>query len=287
MSAIYKRELKSYFTNMSGYVFIALILAVCGFFSSIYNFEYFSPSFENALYGSNFIFLLAVPVLTMRCFAEERQFKTDQLIYSLPLKISSVVIGKYLAMLTVFAIPVAILSLYPLILGMFGTVSYVTTYSVIVAYFLLGAALISIGMFVSTLTESQAISAILSFGAVLLVFLMSDISAKVPDTAKASALIIAAFIFALALIVYLFTKNVWAASVIGVLGESALLTLYIMNSEMFESSVASALNSLSLFARFYPFLYGIFDLGSVVYFISVTCIFVFFSVQSLEKRRWS
>lgn len=287
MSAIYKRELKSYFTNMSGYVFIALILAVCGFFSSIYNFEYFSPSFENALYGSNFIFLLAVPVLTMRCFAEERQFKTDQLLYSLPLKISSVVIGKYLAMLTVFAIPVAVLSLYPLILGMFGTVSYVTTYSVIVSYFLLGAALISIGMFVSTLTESQAISAILSFGAVLLVFLMSDISAKVPDAAKSSALIIAAFIFALALVVYLFTKNVWAAAVTGVLGESALLTFYIMNSEMFESSVASALNSLSLFARFYPFLYGIFDLGSVVYFISIACLFVFFSVQSLEKRRWS
>lgn len=287
MTAVYKRELKSYFTNMSGYVFIALILAVCGFFSSIYNFEYFSPSFENALYGSNFIFLLAVPVLTMRCFAEERQFKTDQLLYSLPLKISGVVIGKYLAMLTVYAIPVAFMAIYPVVLGMFGTVSYVTTYSVMVAYFVLGAALISIGMFVSTLTESQAISAILSFGAVLLVFLMSDIAAKAPDTAKDNALILAVVILALAFVVYFFTKSGWAALVVGVICESALLTAYILDASIFESLVPSMLNSLSLFARFYPFLYGIFDLGSIVYFISVICVFVFLSVQSLEKRRWS
>ncbi len=287
MIAVYKRELKSYFTNMSGYIFIALLLAVCGFFSSFYNFEYGSPSFENALYGANFIFLLAVPVLTMRCFAEERQFKTDQLLYSLPLKMSHVVIGKYLAMLTVYAVPIAIMCFYPLILGMFGTVSYVTTYGVILAYFFLGAALIAIGMFVSTLTESQAISAVLSFGAILVVYLMSDIAAKVPDTAFGSAVIIAVLILAAAVFIYFLTKSFWAAIVVGALGESALLTLYIINSSIFESSVSSALNSLSLFNRFYPYLYGIFDIGGIVYFISVICVFVFFSVLSLEKRRWS
>ncbi len=287
MIAVYKRELKSYFTNMSGYIFIALLLAVCGFFSSFYNFEYGSPAFENALYGANFIFLLAVPVLTMRCFAEERQFKTDQLLYSLPIKMSHVVIGKYLAMLTVYAVPIAIMCFYPLVLGTFGAVSYITTYSVILAYFFLGAALIAIGMFVSTLTESQAISAVLSFGAILVVYLMSDIAAKVPDTAFGSAVIIAVLILAAAVLVYFLTKNLWAAIVVGAFGESALLTLYIINSSIFESSVSSALNSLSLFNRFYPYLYGIFDLGGIVYFISVICVFVFFSVQSLEKRRWS
>ncbi|MBQ4055253.1 MAG: ABC transporter permease [Clostridia bacterium] len=287
MIAVYKRELKSYFSNMSGYIFIALILAVCGFFSSIYNFEYGSPSFENALYGASFIFLLAVPVLTMRCFAEERQFKTDQLLYSLPLKMSQVVIGKYLAMLTVYAVPTAVMCFYPLILSMFGTVSFVTTYSVIVAFFFLGAALIAIGMFVSTLTESQAISAVLSFGALLVVYLMSDIAAKVPDTASGSAGIIAVLIVALAVLVYILTKSFWAALVVGVVGESALLTVYILDSSVFESSVSSALNSLSLFSRFYPYLYGIFDLGGIVYFISIIFVFNFFSVQSLEKRRWS
>lgn len=287
MIAVYKRELKGYFTNMSGYIFIALLLCVCGFFSSFYNFDYASPAFENALYASSFIFLLAVPVLTMRCFAEERQFKTDQLLYSLPLKMSQVVIGKYLAMLTVYAIPVAVMCFYPLVLGMFGTVSYVTTYSVIFAYFFLGAALIAIGMFVSTLTESQAISAILSFGAILVVYLMSDIAVKVPDSASGSAGIIAVLIVGLAVLVYFLTRSFWAAVVVCAVGESALATLYIIDSSVFESSVASALNSLSLFNRFYPYLYGIFDLGGIVYYFSVVCVFVFFSVLSLEKRRWS
>lgn len=287
MISIYKRELRSYFTSMTGYIFIALILAVCGFYSSFYNFQWGSPSFENALYGANFIFLLAVPVLTMRCFAEERQFKTDQLLYSLPIKMSQVVIGKYLAMLTAFSIPILVMCLYPLILSSYGPVSYITTYSVMLAYFFLGAALIAIGMFMSTLTESQAISAVLSFGAMLIVYLMSDIASSVPDTADGCAIVFAVLVLVLAFFVYCFTKNIWAAVVVGAIGESAVLTVYLVNSSVFESTVSSVLNSLSVFNRFTPYLYGIFDVGGIVYFISIACVFVFFSVQSLEKRRWS
>ena len=287
MSAIYKRELRGYFSGMTGYIFIALMLAITGVYSTYYNFKSNSPNFEYALYGTTFIFLILVPILTMRSFAEERQSKTDQLLYSLPMKLSQVVVGKYLAMLTVYAIPLGVMCFYPLILSTFGPVSFASSYAAILAYFLLGAALLAIGMFMSTLTESQAIAAVLAFGALLAVYLMSDLASLVPDTAVGSAVAFGVMVFVIAAIVYFLTKSSWAAIVVGALGESAVLSVYLWDSSVYESAFSSMLNSLSMFNRFTPFLYGVFDIGALVYFVSVACVFVFFSMQSLEKRRWS
>lgn len=287
MSAIYKRELRGYFTGMTGYIFIALMLAVTGVYTTFYNFMSMSPSFEYALYGTTFVFLIIVPLLTMRSFAEERQSKTDQLLYSLPMKLSRVVIGKYLAMLTVYAVPLCIMCLYPLILSMFGPVTFSGAYGTILAYFLLGAALIAIGMFMSTLTESQAISAVISFGALLAVYLMSDLAALVPDSSSGSALAFAIAVLVLSAIVYFLTKNVWATVLTAAVGLSAVLSLYLWNPAIYESSFSSMLNSLSVFNRFTPFMLGVFDISALVYFASVAVVFVFFSIQSLEKRRWS
>ena len=165
--------------------------------------------------------------------------------------------------------------------------TYAGAYGSILAYFLLGAALIAIGMFMSTLTESQAIAAVLAFGALLAVYLMSDLASLVPDTANGSAIAFAVLVAVIAVIVYFLTKNIWVAVVIGALGESAVLSVYLWDSSVYESAFSSMLNSLSMFNRFTPFMLGVFDIGALVYFVSVACVFVFFSVQSLEKRRWS
>jgi ABC-type transport system involved in multi-copper enzyme maturation permease subunit len=120
MFAIYKKELKNYFINMTGYIFIGFMLAITGIFTTLVNLIGTYPSFENVLSNITIVFLLIIPILTMRSVAEERHSKTDQLLYSLPVSVTQIVLAKYLAMFTVFLIPVAIIGLYPLILSIFG-----------------------------------------------------------------------------------------------------------------------------------------------------------------------
>ncbi|MFA6947881.1 MAG: ABC transporter permease [Eubacteriales bacterium] len=287
MGAVYKKEFKAYFSNMTGYVFIAFILLFAGIFVSMTNLRGGYPNFEYSLGTISFTFLFVVPILTMRVLAEEKRSRTDQLLYSLPISVPQIIMGKYLAMLTVFAIPCGVMLLYPIILSFYGTVAVLTAYSAIFGFFMLGAALIAIGMFMSSLTESQIISAVLSFGALLLIYLMSNLSSLIPSTAAASYISFAVLVLALALIVYVMTKNYWAAFSVAAALEIALSVVYFTRTAMFEGAVGKLLSSLALYGRLDNFIYGIFDITSVIYYLTVIVIFVFFSIQSVEKRRWS
>ena len=110
MTAIYKRELKSYLTSMVGYLFIFFILVLAGIYFSAYQLSAAYPKFEYTLSAITFVFLIGVPILTMRVLAEERKQKTDQLLLTSPVSVGGIVIGKYLALVTVYAIPMAVMS---------------------------------------------------------------------------------------------------------------------------------------------------------------------------------
>ena len=163
MTAIYKRELKSYLTSMVGYLFIFFILVLTGIYFSAYQLSAAYPKFEYTLSAITFAFLIGVPILTMRVLAEERKQKTDQLLLTAPVSVSGIVIGKYLALVTVFAVPMAVMCTYPLIMSRFGTVEFASAYTAVLGFFLLGCANIAIGVFMSALTESQVIAAVLTF----------------------------------------------------------------------------------------------------------------------------
>jgi len=287
MRAIYKKELKAYFSNMLGYIFISFILLITGIFCSIVNFKGLYPSFESSLSTLSMIFLLVIPLLTMRIIAEEKHQKTDQLLYSLPIPIYQIVLAKYFAMITVFMIPVAIMSVYPLILMTYGPVQLTATYTAVIGFALFGASLISIGMFASSVTESQIISAVISFIAVLVMFLMSTIKTMIPATPLASFLCFAALILLIGLIVYFMTKNYTVALCTGFVLEMVLVGAYSVNPYMFEGAFADFLDWFSVYDRFHNFLYGIFDINSLVYYITFIGVFVFLTVQSVEKKRWS
>ncbi|MDF2950626.1 MAG: putative rane protein, partial [Anaerocolumna sp.] len=115
MLAIYKKELKSYFTSMTGYVFIAFFLIIIGIFFVIYNLLNQLANFEYVLSDVSFIFVILVPILTMRLMAEEKKQKTDQLLLTSPVPVSHIILGKFLAVITVYFISIAIISFYPLI----------------------------------------------------------------------------------------------------------------------------------------------------------------------------
>ena len=287
MLAIYKKELKNYFINMTGYIFIGFMLVVIGVFTTIINLMSGYPSFENALSNVTIIFLLIVPILTMRSISEERHAKTDQLLYSLPVSVSQIVLAKFLAMFTVFLIPTAVISLYPLILSIFGTVYYGAAYGAILGFALLGGALIAIGMFMSSLTESQVIAAVAAFGVLLAMYLMNALATLIPSGAMASLISFAVVVLIFAFIVYTLTKNWTVASITAAVGAFLILAIYLINSSLFDGLFPAVLNWLSVFERFGNFTNGLFDLTSVVYYVSMMALFVFATIQSVEKRRWS
>ena len=163
MKAIYKKELRSYLTSMIGYVFISFILVLLGIYFTAINIQQAYPEIGYAIGNTSFVFLIAVPILTMRVLAEEQKNKTDQMLLTAPVHVESIILGKYLALLTIFAVPTAVICLYPLLLAQHGTISYAMSYTSILGFFLLGAAYIAIGVFISSITESQVIAAVIAF----------------------------------------------------------------------------------------------------------------------------
>ena len=288
MSAIYKRELKSYFHSMIGYVFIAFLIAFTGVYFMAYNLNYGYPYFSYVLSGVLIVFVIAIPVLTMRSFAEERKSRTDQMLLTAPVSLFQVVIGKYLAMVTVFAIPCVIYCIFPLIIKLQGTAHFLVDYSSILAFFLLGCVFIAIGMFLSSLTESPVIAAITTCAALFFFYLLDNLLQYFPSSAI-SNLVIWIIIFALiGLLIYHITKNQMIAGIVTGIGCIAGIVVYFVKKTLLESLFSTLLGHLVLTDIFYNFSQNyIFDLGGLLTYLSLIILLVFLTVQTFEKRRWS
>ena len=289
MSAIYERELDSQLNGLTGYVYGALMLLFAGIYVMVSNLSG-SPDFTNVLYSMTFIYLIAIPLLTMRSVAEERHQKTDQLLYSLPLSMTKIVLGKYLALVTVMAIPILVMGLYPLLLNALataGSISLKSAYGALIGYVFLGMALTAIGLYVSSLMESPALAAGTSFIVLLLVYFLTPLTEYIPSSGPANlaAFALAAAVFAL--IVWRVTANRTFALALGLVLEGALGACYALWPKAFSGLFAEVAGQLAVFDRFDSFAYDIFDIRSVVYFLSVAAVFLFLTVQAMERRRWA
>lgn len=287
MKAIFKHELRLYFESMTAYFFGAFLLLFIGIGSMLYNLRSAVSNFEFVLSFAAIVFVVIVPVLTMRCLSEERKQKTDQLLYSLPITTTQVVLGKYGALLVVFLLPLCFIALYPLMFAQFGEVYLPTAYGSLVAFFLLGAALLAVGVFLSSLTDNQGLAAGLGMGVILLNYYCVSLSEYVSSTAAGTAIALLVLIAALGFLVKALTRSVPAGLGTGVLLLAGLGLCYALDSTALEGLLPAMMKKISLFERFNTFVNGVFDLTNVVYFLSVTLFFLFLTVESLEKRRYN
>ncbi len=287
MTAIFKREFKSYFISMTGFLFTAILLFFAGIFATNFHLRNGQAAFEYTVQSTCNVLLLVIPILTMRSMTEDRKAKTDRLLYSLPIKMSRIILGKYLAMLAVLAIPTLIISVYPLVLSAFGSVNLGSAYSCMVAFFLLGAALIALGMFLSALAESQVMAAILSFGATFLIYLFRTVGAMIPSSSQASLVCLIVAWILVSLIGYYLSRNIPVACGVGTLCIIPTVIVYAINRSLFEGLFPALLSKLALFNRFNIFAYGIFDIPTVVLYLSFSLFFFTLTVLSAEKKRWS
>ena len=287
MLAIYKKELRSYLTSMAGYVFIAFILLILGIYFTAYNLQYASPDFGITLNAVTFLFLIITPVLTMRILSEEKKNKTDQLLFTAPVAVWKVVLGKYLSMVTIYLIPVVIVSFYPTIMAQYGTVSYAMAYTAVLGFFFLGCAQIAVGLFLSSVTESQVIAAVLTFGVLFCSYVMDGIESFFSDTAMSSFLTFLVISIVVALAVYQMTKDAILSGILGIILVVANVILYLVKSSFYEGLVQKFLDLLAIANHFDNFVGGILDVTGIVYMLSIICIFVFLTIQCIQKRRWS
>lgn len=287
MTAVLKHELSNYFHSLTAYIFSAFLLAFVGIGAMLYNIQSAVANFEYVLSFVCLGFVVVIPILTMRVIAEERKQKTDQLLYSLPIKTLEIVAGKYLALLAVFLVPLCIVCVYPLIFAKFGEVYLPTSYGSLLAFFILGAALIAIGVFISSLTENQGFAAGIAIPVILLNYYSVSLAEHVSATAFGSFVVLCVFAVLAGVVIRFLTKNENLAYGAGILLILAIGIAYFLDSTKFEGLLPDIMTKLSLFERFYSFVNGVFDLTAIVYYVTVIIFFLFLSVQSLEKRRYN
>ena len=281
MIAVCKHELRGYFHSLTAYVFGAFLLAVVGVGAMLYNLQAAVSNFEYVLSFSSLVFVVIVPILTMRVLAEERRQRTDQLLYSLPITTTQVVLGKYLALLAVYLIPLAVICVYPLIFAQFGEVYLPTSYGSIFAFFVMGAALMAVGVFLSSLTENQGFAAGITIAVILFNYYSVSLSEYISSTAFGSLIALDVLVILLGFLIRYLTRNEGLAY--GV----ALAAAFLVDSSLFEGLLPAVMEQLSLFERFNTFVNGVFDVTAIVYYLSVIGFFLLLSVQSMEKRRYN
>ena len=287
MTAIFKREFRSYFTGMVGYAVAAVSLFFLGLYFTNRNLLYQSSDFAGVLYTTTLILLFLLPAVSMRSFAEERRARTDQLLLTSPVSIPAIVAGKFLAQLAVFCVPLTAAAVMPLILTAFGKVSLISAYAALLGYILLGGACLAVGTFISCLTENQIVAYLASFVVLLIAYLMNGIK-----TMFTSGNILAFEVFALVLLaasaaVGVVCKNILAGGAVLAVGAAALFALFILRPAWLLSAFDAVLTALALFAPYAEIIGGSFSLPVILYYLSVIGVFLFFTGQTLERRRWN
>ena len=286
MKAVFKHEAGLYSHGLLAYVFGAFLLEFIGIGAMLYNINAAVANFEYALGTFCIGFVALVPILTMRVLAEEKKQKTDQLLSLLPLSSTDIILGKYFAMALVFVIPMLVACVYPLIFSMYGEVYLPTSYGALFAFVFLGLALIAIGMFISSLTESQGMAAGLCVVVMLLCYYSASLADYIASTAfNLVALVVIAAL--LALLVRRLTCSDAAGILVLVLCLAAVGVVWLVSPDSLATLLPDLMSRLSLFERFYTFVNGVFDVTAIVYYLSVAAFFLFLCVQSWEKKRYN
>ena len=288
MFAIIKKELKQYFYSMVGFVFLAFFLAIVGLYTWAGNLSQGIGNFEMTLGNMTFIFVILIPILTMRIVAEEKKQKTDQLLYTSPISLTKVILGKYIAVMILFTIAILVIALYPLLIHMYGQdVRLSLAYSSLIGFYLLGAANIAVGLFISSLTESQVIAAVVSFIVLLLSNMLTSIASMLPTDALSQALILTVAWIVVCVIAYNMMKNITVAAILAVIGEVVVWGIYIAKSAVYENLLSKVADAFAITSRYSDFELGILKYDAIVYYISVPFLFVFLTVQIIKKKRFN
>ena len=287
MVAIILKEFRSFFTSLLGYIIISAFLFVIGYFFWGYNIMNGLGTLDYTFSGVSIWLTILIPLLTMRSLADENKNKTDQLLITAPISVEKMVFGKYVGTLSVFGIVVVALLFYPLIFIGKGDINYLQMYYAIFGFFLLGAAYVAIGLFISCLTESQLIAAIVTFVVLIASYFMQSLTSIVSSDNKTTWIIVSILIILFALLMYLMIKNTIIASAVGAIGLIVAAILYFVVPSVYDNVLTSLTTVISIVGPYTSFITGVVELSGIVYYLSIIGIFLFMTIMMIKKKRWS
>ena len=290
MIAIFKREVRSCFHGMIGFVLTAFMLAAAAIYFVALNLGYGLTDFGYyTLYRTIFVLLLYIPVLTMRSFAEERRTRTDQLLLTSPVSVWGIVLGKFSALCVIFALPCiadAVMILVLAALGATGTAT-LANFAALLCYYLMGCAAIAIGVFLSSLTENQIIAAVAGIAALLVAYMMPSLRSLFNAGSAVALAVFTGIAGVASLAAGLRTRSFVLGCLTFAVLCLGLTGLFLLRSAWLTEAFSAVLSALCLFTPFEDFVNNSFSIPAVVYYLTVTAVFLFFTAQDIEKRRWN
>lgn len=288
MLAITKKELRTYFTSFPGYIFLAGFILLIALFFYIFNITGQSSSFMLTLANPNtlMVFLVLIPILTMQLFSEEVKHRTDQLLFTSPITIPQIVLGKYIGAFCLFIIGMAVTLVFPVILSFYGSVSFAETLGTYLGFILLGACFIAVGMFVSCLTNNTIVAGVGSFAVLFFFYIMDAIASSMPTDRLSSAVFLSLLAIGVSFIIYDATKNIFAGLIFIALAAVAGIILYFTVPMFYDAVIFQVVSWFSVFRRFVPFAMGVLSVSDVVYYLVFAFAFIYLTINTLEKRRW-
>jgi len=287
MLAIFKKEFKTYFLTPTGWIFLSVFLLISGILYSTQ--MVFPGNSQYSLFLSSLliIYLLVIPLLTMKIFTDEKRFGTDQLLLTGPSNLWGIVLGKFLAAFSVFLITIVITFLYPLLLSFHGKLDWPMIWGTYIGFILLGASFIAVGVFISQLSDGVVGAAVLTFCALIITFIIDFMQQYMPASEQAG-LVWAAILMAIPLFwLYSSGKNWAVTAAVALILAITIILIWFFSRNLYSGLISKSLGWLSLTRRFGSFSMGILGLDAILYYLSFSGFFLFLTVQGLEKRRWS
>ena len=294
MISIFKREIKAYFVTPIGCLYMGLFLLITGIYFTFSNLFSQSSYYSNFLGSILFIYLFAIPLLTMRLFSEEKRQRTDQLLLTSPISIPEIVCGKFLAALALYAMSLVVTVLYAVIIAIYGDLMIWETLGSYIGFLFLGACYISVGVFVSASTENQLTAALVTFFTLFVIWLIDPISQMVPSDALAGVISAGVLAFIVVLFLFLNTRNWFIVLVTAVVSAAVILFLYFFVQgyyyvfrNIYSGFLQNFLGWFSLNRRYQNFSMGLLKFDALIYYVSFSGLFLFLTIRLIEKRRWN
>lgn len=286
MLAVLKKELLSYFNCLSGYVFLTFFIFISALYFSFINIFQALPDYQYVISNTTIMFLIIIPLLTMKLYSEEAKNKTDQLLFTAPVSITKITLGKYFAAVILFLFALILTTIFPIVLSFYASLPVAQIFGTYLGYFLLGACFISVGIFISALSENQIAVSISTFAIIFLFYVLDSFALNLPTGKISSAIFILCLIILLSYLIYNRTKIFFVPLICFVIGLLSLIVAYFFDLNIFDSAIYKILSWFSLLSHFNNFGNGILNLSDIVYYVSFIILFLFLTVNTIEKRRW-
>lgn len=286
MIAVFKQTFRSYFLTPMGYLYMGFFLLVTGIYFVFINLMPGNARFSSFLGSILLLYLFAIPMLTMRLFSEERRQKTDQLLLTAPVTIGEIVVGKFLGAFALFLLTLCVTVTYAAVIGIFGELWIPETAGAYIGFIFLGAAYIAVGLFISASTENQITAGLVSFFGLFMLWLIDPISRIFPTDIKSGVIAAGVLTGLLCVFLYLNTKSVFIAIIAFGVCAAGIAALFFLKPLVFNGFIRKVFSWFSLNQRYQDFAMGVVKIETLFYYASFCGVFLFLTLQVIEKRRW-